>query len=135
MNFVQLRSFDNYINANIQLGMLQEEGINCYLKDEYIITIDPLLSPAIGGMKLMVYETQAQRAMKLLEEVENKPWLKLKWCNPGWSFEMGFIDWCHGKNSRIFRTYWFFAAHADSCRRYFIFLDHRELPSLISLPL
>jgi len=70
MNFIQLRSFDNYINANIQLGMLQEEGINCYLKDEYIITIDPLLSPAIGGMKLMVYETQAQRAMKLLEDVE-----------------------------------------------------------------
>jgi len=72
MNFVQLRSFDNYINANIQLGMLQDKGINCHLQDEYIITIDPLLSPAIGGMKLMVYETQAQRALKLLEEVENR---------------------------------------------------------------
>jgi hypothetical protein len=71
MNYIQLRSFDNYINANIQLGMLQNEGINCHLLDEYIITIDPLLSPAIGGMKLMVHETQAQRAMKLLEETEN----------------------------------------------------------------
>jgi hypothetical protein len=72
MNYIQLRTFDNYINANIQLGMLQNEGINCHLKDEYIITLDPLLSPAIGGMKLMVHETQAQRAMKLLEEVENQ---------------------------------------------------------------
>jgi hypothetical protein len=70
MNYIQLRSFDNYINANIQLGMLQNEGINCHLMDEYIITLDPLLSPAIGGMKLMVHETQAQRAMKLLDEVE-----------------------------------------------------------------
>ncbi len=72
MNFVQLRSFDNYINANIQLGMLQDEGINCHLMDEYIITLDPLLSPAIGGMKLMVHATQAQRAIKLLEQVDGQ---------------------------------------------------------------
>ena len=72
MNYIQLRSFDNYINANIQLGMLQDKGINCHLIDEYIITLDPLLSPAIGGMKLMVYETQAQRAKELLEAVEKQ---------------------------------------------------------------
>lgn len=70
MNFIQLRSFDNYIHANIQLGMLQDKGINCHLADEYIVTLDPLLSPAIGGMKLMVHETQADRAMRLLEETE-----------------------------------------------------------------
>ena len=72
MNFVHLRSFDNYVNANIQLGMLQEAGINCHLQDEYIITIDPYLAPAIGGMKLMVHETQVQRAMALLEAVDRK---------------------------------------------------------------
>jgi DNA-directed RNA polymerase subunit RPC12/RpoP len=68
MNFVQIGSFDNYISANLQLSLLQEEGIQCYLKDEYTITIDPLLSPAIGGMKLMVYETQTTRAKEILEE-------------------------------------------------------------------
>ena len=72
MNFQNLRSFDNYIHANIQLGMLQEEGINCHLQDEYIITIVPFLAPAIGGMKLMVHETQVQRAMALLEAVDRK---------------------------------------------------------------
>jgi len=50
--------------------MLQDKGINCHLADEYIITLDPLLSPAIGGMKLMVHEAQAQRAKKLLEDVD-----------------------------------------------------------------
>jgi len=70
MNFINLRSFDNYIHANIQLGMLQEEGINCHLQDEYTMTLDPFLGPAIGGMKLMVYETQVHRAIRLLEEVE-----------------------------------------------------------------
>jgi len=70
MDFVELRSFDNYIYAHITLSMLQDAGINCHLKDEYIITLDPFLSPAMGGMKLMVYPSQAQRAMELLEETE-----------------------------------------------------------------
>jgi Putative prokaryotic signal transducing protein len=70
MDFVELRSFDNYIFAHITLSMLQDAGINCHLKDEYIITLDPFLSPAMGGMKLMVYPSQAQRAIELLEETE-----------------------------------------------------------------
>ena len=70
MNFVQIRSFDNYISAHISLTRLQDAGINCHLKDEYTITIDPLLSPALGGMKLMVYESQVERAIKILEEPE-----------------------------------------------------------------
>jgi hypothetical protein len=79
MNFVNIRSYDNYVNANMQLGMLQEEGINCHLKDEHTITIDPLLSPAIGGMKLMVAETQADRANQILEEAESA-WLQTVHC-------------------------------------------------------
>jgi hypothetical protein len=72
MDFVQIRSFDNYIYAHITLSMLQAAGINCHLKDEYTITLDPFLSPAMGGMKLMVYPSQAQRAIELLEETEGK---------------------------------------------------------------
>lgn len=72
MQFIQIRSFDNYIEANLVLGMLQENGINCHLKDENTITIDPLLSPAIGGMKLMVYESQAERAKEILTEAEKE---------------------------------------------------------------
>lgn len=70
MDFVQIRTFDNYIYANIALGMLQDAGINCHLKDEYTITIDPFLSPALGGMKLMVHPSQVQRAIELLEQTE-----------------------------------------------------------------
>jgi hypothetical protein len=50
--------------------MLQDSGINCHLKDEYTITIDPLLSPALGGIKLMVARPQVVRALELLEETE-----------------------------------------------------------------
>ena len=66
MEFVQLRSFDNYIEANIVLNMLRHYNINCHLKDENIITIDPFLSPAIGGMKLMVHHAHVERLYIML---------------------------------------------------------------------
>jgi hypothetical protein len=71
MDYIQVRSYDNYIYAHIVLSMLQDAGINCHLKDEYTITIDPLLSPALGGIKLMVAGSQLARALELLEETGN----------------------------------------------------------------
>ena len=72
MDFIELRSFDNYIEANIVLNMLRHQNIHCHLKDENIITIDPLLSPALGGMKLMVHHTDVERAWDLMEEAERQ---------------------------------------------------------------
>ena len=72
MEFVPLRSFDNYIEANIVLSMLIASNINCHLKDENTITIDPLLSPALGGIKLMVHHAHAERAWELLDDAEQQ---------------------------------------------------------------
>jgi rubredoxin len=72
MDYVELRSFDNYIEANIVLNMLRHNNINCHLKDENIITIDPLLSPALGGMKLMVHHAHVERAWDLMDEAEQQ---------------------------------------------------------------
>jgi transposase-like protein len=52
--------------------MLIASNINCHLKDENTITIDPLLSPALGGIKLMVHHAHAERAWELLEEAEQQ---------------------------------------------------------------
>lgn len=69
MKFVMLCSYDNYIPAHIALGRLTDSFITCYLQDEYSVTIDPFLSNAIGGIKLMVAESQAQRAIDILNSV------------------------------------------------------------------
>ncbi len=69
MNFVLLRSYDNYVPAHIAMGRLEAASINCWLKDENTVTIDPLLSNAIGGIKLMVAETQAERALEILNSL------------------------------------------------------------------
>ncbi len=70
MSFIQIASFDNYLLANMTLGLLEENSINCHLKDENIVTIDPLLNPAVGGIKLMVHEAQEARAIELIKEAE-----------------------------------------------------------------
>ena len=68
MNYLPIRAYDNYIKAAIELSLLKEAGILCHLKDEYTITIDPLLSPALGGMKLMVVTDQVLMAEKILSD-------------------------------------------------------------------
>lgn len=52
------------------LQRLEAEGIRAYLQDEHTVTIDPILSNAIGGIKLMVFEEQLPRAQDLLEQFE-----------------------------------------------------------------
>lgn len=70
MIFKQIASFDNFMVANMTLGMLEENDINCHLKDENIVTIDPLLNPAVGGIKLMVADVQYERAVAIMKEAE-----------------------------------------------------------------
>jgi DNA-directed RNA polymerase subunit RPC12/RpoP len=67
MEIVTIRTFDNYFSANILLTRLRHAGIQCYLKDEYTVTIDPLLSNAIGGIKLVVNKTNEPEARKILQ--------------------------------------------------------------------
>jgi predicted RNA-binding Zn-ribbon protein involved in translation (DUF1610 family) len=72
MDFVVINSYGNYVDAHIAKGVLEEEGINCWLKDENTLTIDPILTNAVGGIKLMVAETQAQRAADILRTLDAK---------------------------------------------------------------
>lgn len=69
MEFVAVQSFNNYVEAHIAMGNLQQQHINCWLKDEYTVTIDPMLANAVGGIKLMVAKVQVPRAIELLKEV------------------------------------------------------------------
>lgn len=72
MEIATIRTFDNYFLANILLTRLRHAGIECYLKDEYTVTIDPLLSNAIGGIKLIVKKTDESEARKMLQVFDNE---------------------------------------------------------------
>jgi len=83
MDFVPVAAYNNYIDASIILGRLQEEGIDCWLKDENIVTIDPILTNAVGGIKLMVRETERIKSLELLWEInkEKKTMFACPKCN------------------------------------------------------
>ena len=72
MQFTIIQAYDNYISAHIAMGRLEEDGINCWLKDENTVTIDPILTNAIGGIKLMVASAQAERAASILRMLDQK---------------------------------------------------------------
>lgn len=72
MQFITINVYDNYVSAHIAKGRLEEDNINCWLKDENTVTIDPILTNAVGGIKLMVPDVQAERAVAILRELESK---------------------------------------------------------------
>ncbi len=63
MEYVIAAVFDNYINANVTLGRLQEENISCWLKDENTI----IVTRAVGGIQLMVAASQLERAQSIIK--------------------------------------------------------------------
>jgi Putative prokaryotic signal transducing protein len=71
-DFTLINAYTNYVDAHIARGVLEEEGINCWLKDENTLTIDPILTNALGGIKLMVARSQAQRAVDILLRLRNE---------------------------------------------------------------
>ncbi len=70
MDFVPVLSFNEYIEAHIILGRLQSEGINCWLKNENSALFVPM---PIAGIRLMVAESQVERALELIDLFKNNP--------------------------------------------------------------
>ena len=71
MDLITVKTFDNYFIANIILSRLHAEGVECYLKDEVTITIDPILTNAIGGIKLVVRKENARAVREILAGYDN----------------------------------------------------------------
>lgn len=72
MEFVLLNAYNNYIEAHIAKGVLEEQGIGCWLKDENTVTIDPILTNAVGGIKIMVAKADAERAWEVLTQLRKE---------------------------------------------------------------
>lgn len=68
---VTLKIFDNPIDAHILKTKLESEGISCYLFDENIVGINPLLNIAVGGIKLNVSPEDLDKALQVLAESDS----------------------------------------------------------------
>lgn len=69
--FYTLGAFSYPADVQIIKGKLESEGILVFLKDENTLISDPLISDAIGGVKLQVYEKDRERAIEIYNEIRN----------------------------------------------------------------
>ena len=55
-------------------GRFESEGISCWLKDEHLsaIIVDPILTNAIAGIKLMVRKEDLEKAIETLNNGEQR---------------------------------------------------------------
>jgi len=70
MDFITVRTFQNYFSAHILLTRMRDSGIECFLKDEFTVTVDPILSNAVGGIKLVVRKEDEEEANLLLHDLD-----------------------------------------------------------------
>jgi len=66
-----LRTFMYPTEAYPLISKLESEGIMCFLDGENTITVHPFLSNAIGGAKLKIKESDVQRALKIIKDVDD----------------------------------------------------------------
>ncbi len=68
--FKTIARFQYSTEAQIIKGRLEAEGIQVFLSDNITIDTDPLVSNAIGGVKLKVLSTQALEAQHILDSIK-----------------------------------------------------------------
>ena len=74
MELITLKAFDTAIEAHILKNKLEDEGIVCYIFDENIVTLNPLLNFAVGGVKLKIPKQDASKAKEILTEMDLVPY-------------------------------------------------------------
>lgn len=74
MGLITFKTFDNSIDAHILKVKLESEGIVCYLFDEHIVSVNPLYSNLVGGIKLKINEEDLVHAKNILRELEETPY-------------------------------------------------------------
>ena len=67
--FFTIGSFEYPADVQIIKGKLESEGIPVFLRDENTLNSDPLISHAIGGVKLQVYTKHRDRALEIYDEI------------------------------------------------------------------
>ena len=69
--FYTIGAFEYVADVQIIRAKLESEGVPVFLRDEYTLNTDPLISSAIGGVKLQVYTRDKDRAMAIYNELRN----------------------------------------------------------------
>ena len=65
---ITFRTYYDPMLAHIEQLRLQDSGIQCFLADENLATINPLYNNALGGIKLKVFECDVEKCKAILAQ-------------------------------------------------------------------
>ena len=68
-NYKILATFEYSTEAHVMKSRLDSDGFITMLMDEKTIDSDPLISNAIGGVKLLVHNNDFEKAVKVYNEI------------------------------------------------------------------
>lgn len=67
--FIQIANYQYTSEAYLIKGKLESEGVEVFLQNENTINTDPLLSNALGGVKLFVHSEDEQKSKHILDSI------------------------------------------------------------------
>lgn len=67
--FIKIANYQYASEAYLYKAKLQSEGIKVFLQNENTINTDPLLSNALGGVKLFVKSEDVMKAKQILDAI------------------------------------------------------------------
>ena len=67
--FFTVASFEFPADVQILKSKLESEGIPVFLRDENTLNSDPIISNAIGGVKLQVYSEDKEWALEIYNQI------------------------------------------------------------------
>ena len=70
---VIIATFSDVHSAYFAKSLIESAGIPVFLRDEHIVSINTLYSPAIGGVKLTVPSSQAEIALAIIQNEQPEP--------------------------------------------------------------
>ncbi|MBR9847126.1 MAG: DUF2007 domain-containing protein [Algicola sp.] len=70
-NYTVLTTFPYSTEAQITKSKLEHEGVSVILLDEKTVDSDPLISQAIGGVKLLVSNNDFEKALQIFNDIRS----------------------------------------------------------------
>lgn len=65
---ITLKNYDSMVDAMVDLDVLKVNEIESFIGNEQLVELYPMFSDINEGLKIVVFEKDLDRAMKLLEE-------------------------------------------------------------------
>jgi len=72
MSLAVVASFTKIYEAYFAKNQLEIEGIESFVFDEYIIAVHPFYSNAVGGVKVMVYGDEIEKAKLIIDKYQEE---------------------------------------------------------------